>query len=151
MPTTRQTIIPALFYRDTNAALAFLEKAFGFRVHLAVSDGDGRVQHAELLCEGAQVMLGPAGWSDWAKSPDMVGGANTQSVYVGVADVDAHCARARAAGACIVAEPADQFYGDRTYRAADPEGHNWTFAQHLRDVPVAEMNAASGLKVEYRD
>lgn len=67
-----------------------------------------------------------------------------------MADVDAHCARARAAGARIVAEPTDQFYGDRTYRAADPEGHHWVFAQHVRDVPADEMSANSGLKVEYR-
>jgi uncharacterized glyoxalase superfamily protein PhnB len=43
-------------------------------------------------------------------------------------DIDAHCAHARAASATIVTEPATQFYGDRTYRAQDPEGHIWTFA-----------------------
>lgn len=146
----RQTIIPALSYDDPNAAIAFLEAAFGFETHLLVTDGDGRVQHGEVSIDGALVMLGPAGWADWAKSPRSAGGANTQSVHVEVADVDAHCARARAAGARIVAEPTDQFYGDRTYRAADPEGHHWVFAQHVRDVPADEMSANSGLKVEYR-
>lgn len=52
-------------------------------------------------------------------------------------DLDAHCARARAAGAVIAAEPGDQFYGDRTYRAVDPEGHVWTFSRHVRDVTRA--------------
>ena len=62
-------------------------------------------------------------------------------------DIDAHCARARAAGAEIIMEPADQFYGHRTYRARDPGGHVWTFSQVVRDVSAAEMESASGLKV----
>jgi uncharacterized glyoxalase superfamily protein PhnB len=56
-----------------------------------------------------------------------------------VDNVDKHCLRAKKAGAMILDEPADQFYGDRRYSAADPEGHHWYFAQHLRDVPVKEM------------
>jgi uncharacterized glyoxalase superfamily protein PhnB len=63
-------------------------------------------------------------------------------------DIDAHCLRARDAGARIVAEPEDQFYGDRTYRAKDPEGHMWTFGQTLRIVSSEEMAKASGLKFE---
>ena len=42
-------------------------------------------------------------------------------VYVSV-DVDAHYARARAAGATILS---------RRYRAEDLEGHRWTFATRL--------------------
>jgi uncharacterized glyoxalase superfamily protein PhnB len=57
-------------------------------------------------------------------------------------------ARARAAGAGIAAEPSDQFYGDRTYRAVDPEGHVWTFARHVRDVTRAEAEAAIGVRIE---
>jgi uncharacterized glyoxalase superfamily protein PhnB len=71
-------------------------------------------------------------------------------VHVEVSDIDAHCARARAAGAEIIVEPADQFYGHRTYRARDHEGHVWTFAQPVREVSAAEMEAATGLKVRER-
>ena len=55
--------------------------------------------------------------------------------------------RARAAGAHISQEPEDQFYGDRTYRAIDPEGHVWVFTQPVRAVSVAEQEAATGLKI----
>ncbi|BBK39258.1 glyoxalase [Allostella sp. ATCC 35155] len=144
------SVMPALTYDDPNAAITFLEAAFGFQPTLMVTDDAGRVQHAELAAEGGTVMLGPSGWSDWARSPRSAGGANTQTVHVAVADVDAHCARARAAGARIVAEPSDQFYGDRTYRAADPEGHHWNFGQHVRDVSAEDMRKATGLTVEYR-
>ena len=43
-------------------------------------------------------------------------------------DVDAHHARARAAGAIITVPPTDQDHGARVYRAIDPEGHRWIFA-----------------------
>ena len=51
-------------------------------------------------------------------------------------------------GATIVAEPEDQFYGDRTYRAVDPEGHVWTFSQHVRDVGRAEAEEARGVTIK---
>lgn len=72
------------------------------------------------------------------QSPRSVGGANTQSLCVCVDDVDAHCARARAAGAKIVHEPSTQdyagdYWADRTYMAEDTEGHHWWFMQRVRD------------------
>ena len=66
-------------------------------------------------------------------------------------DLDEHCERARAAGATIAAEPADQFYGDRTYRAIDLEGHCWTFSAHVRDVTRAEAEAAIGQPIQATD
>ena len=62
--------------------------------------------------------------------------------------LDAHCARAREAGAVILQEPIDQFYGDRTYRARDPEGHVWTFGQTVRQVSREEAEKASGFKID---
>ena len=67
-------------------------------------------------------------------------GGATQLVYVYVDDVDKHFATAKAAGAGILGEPSDQFYGDRTYGAEDPEGHQWSFAQHVRDVAPEDMH-----------
>jgi len=43
--------------------------------------------------------------------------------------VDKHFERARKAGAKILEEPVDTFYGHRRYGAEDPEGHQWYFAQ----------------------
>jgi uncharacterized glyoxalase superfamily protein PhnB len=60
-------------------------------------------------------------------------------VYVN--DVDEHFERAKAAGAEIAEEPADQKYGDRRYTAKDPEGHHWFFATHVRDVAPEEWGA----------
>jgi uncharacterized glyoxalase superfamily protein PhnB len=65
-------------------------------------------------------------------------------------EIDGHYERANAAGGVIHQEPKDQFYGARTYRVADPEGHVWTFAMHIRDVSVEEMERASGFSVKER-
>jgi uncharacterized glyoxalase superfamily protein PhnB len=83
------------------------------------------------------------------QEPAIGGGVTTQTVHVHLGgDVDAHCAGARAAGATILAEPSDQFYGDRTYRAADLEGHVWSFGQTVRQISHEQAEAANGLKIE---
>lgn len=139
------TFVPALSYRDPKAALDWLAEAFGFELTMAIEgpDNDPSQCHYEMGYGGrGRVMIG-AEWADWTRSPASVDGYNTSSVHVAVArDIDAHCERARGAGARILVEPSDQFYGDRTYRCADPEGHHWTFAMHVRDVTRAEAEAA---------
>ena len=80
------------------------------------------------------------------KSPKSLGGAGTQFMRITLPEgLDAHCEHARAAGARITDEPADQFYGARTYRAMDPEGHIWNFTEEVRVVSTEEMERASGL------
>jgi uncharacterized glyoxalase superfamily protein PhnB len=63
------------------------------------------------------------------RQPKAAGGS-TASLYVIVDDVDAHCARARAAGAEILIEPADQSYGGRDYSCRDLDGHLWSFGTY---------------------
>jgi uncharacterized glyoxalase superfamily protein PhnB len=65
-------------------------------------------------------------------------------------DIDAHCAHARAAGASILMEPETQFYGDRTYRAKDPEGHIWTFGVTVQQMTPEQWDKASGLTTRKR-
>ncbi|MGE3620801.1 MAG: VOC family protein [Acidimicrobiia bacterium] len=148
------TLTPALHYQDPKAAIAWLGTAFGAEVTMAIdAPADDPTQcHYELRFPGGGDVMVGAQWADWARSPASVGGANTQALHVGVdGDVDAHCERARAAGAAIQQEPADQFYGDRTYRAVDPEGHVWTFAAKVREVTRAEAEAALGTRIEATD
>ena len=147
-PFRRPSFGSAVSYRDPWAALDWLEKAFGFERSMVITDKDGRLAHSEMKFGDGYLMVGSE-WADFVASPASVGGKNTQSIHVQLRDgIDAHCDRARAAGAAIVMEPADQFYGDRTYRARDPEGHVWTFAQTVRSVTRDEAERASGLKIE---
>jgi uncharacterized glyoxalase superfamily protein PhnB len=143
----RAALTSALCYRDPKAALKFLEAAFGFELVMLIEDADGALAHSEMKFGDSLVMIGTE-WTEQHRSPASIGGLNTQTVHIHLeGDVDAHCERARAAGAEILMEPADQFYGDRTYRCRDPEGHFWTVGAPVRTVSQEEAEAESGLKV----
>lgn len=150
MARTHPPISAALFYRDAHAAVDWLGKAFGFELDMLIEDETGALVHSQMRYREGVVMVGNE-WSEHHQSPLSTGGRCTQTVHVQVAeDIDAHCERARAAGAEISAEPETQFYGDRTYRARDPEGHIWTFAQTVETVTPEAWDKATGLKTWMR-
>ncbi len=83
-----------------------------------------------------------------SQKPQVYRGKNTQTVHIQITtDIDGHCERARAAGGEILMEPETQFYGDRTYRCRDPEGHIWTVGQTVQTVTREEAETATGLKI----
>lgn len=129
-------VTPYLLYEDTDAMLEWLNEAFGFTESVRMRDENGRTNHAEVKTGDAVIMMGSPGTG--YRNPKNLGGV-TQLTYVYVDDLEAHYEVAKRAGARILREPEDQFYGDRTYAAEDPEGHQWHFAQHVRDVPPEEM------------
>ena len=148
-------VTPSVFYRDPMAALKWLEAAFGFETSLVVVDEAGHVGHAQMTWRGAAITIG----AEW-ESPELLGparmrsplsldGAGSQFIRIGLeGDIEGHCRRAAAAGARITQPPEDQFYGARTYRALDPEGHVWNFEQSLAEVSVEDMEKASGLTIK---
>ena len=137
-------ISPLLFYRDARAALDFLERAFGFETRMVVDDGQGGVIHSESVFLGHVVMVCGPPPGTYA-SPLDLGGRRTGSVHVQLHDgLDGLCERARAGGATIEREPADQPYGDRVFTCLDPEGHSWSFGQTVHSLTPEEMAAATG-------
>ena len=138
-PENMPRVTPNVFYDDLRAALDWLSKAFGFETRSSMAGPDGKIMHAEMQIEDGVIMMGPASGNDAWTTPKALSGAVTQSLYVYVDDVDAHCARARSAGATIVSEPEEMFWGDKTYVAEDLDGHRWTFATHTRDIAPEDM------------
>lgn len=126
-----QVLYPALRYEDAHVAIRWLCEAFGFEKQEVYDGPDGTVAHAQLTLNGAVLMLGSArdGGVYPGRTPKQLGGV-TGSIYVYVADPDAHCARARAAGAGIMLEPYDTDYGSREYAAYDVEGYWWSFGTY---------------------
>lgn len=139
-PEGYSRITPYLLYEDAAAAIQFLTNAFGFSERMRMPNDQGGVAHAELEFAGEVLMLGTPG-TDF-RSPKRSGVDSPAFVHLYVDDLDDHYTRAKEAGAEITREPEDQFYGDRTYGAKDPEGMSWYFAQHVRDVSEEEMKAA---------
>lgn len=124
-----------VYYDDPEAALGWLQAAFGFEIALIVQDADGVIGHIEMAYGDGVITVGHR-WTDFAKTPGDLGGANTQSIKVVLSeDLDAHFARAAAAGARVIQAPEDQAYLQRTYRCADLDGHVWTFATNLPNAP----------------
>ena len=128
-PSTNGHMIPAMRYRDAPAAIAWLCKAFGFEERLVVP-GDGEtIRHAQLTLGNGMIMVGSAQDGEFTSLPAEVGTV-TQSPYIVVHEIDGHYQRAKAAGAEILTEIADQPHGGRLYTARDPEGHVWNFGSY---------------------
>ncbi len=135
-PVDTPRVTPYLLYEDVGRALEWLEAAFGFRERMRIPMPDGSIGHAEMELADGVIMMGYPG-PDYQNPKHL--GHSTSQTYVYVDEVDQHFERARDAGATILEEPTDQFYGDRRYGATDLEGHIWYFAEHVRDVSPEDM------------
>jgi uncharacterized glyoxalase superfamily protein PhnB len=123
-----QQVTPYLLYEDGEAAIEFVTRAFGFReVDRSIGAAGGLHAELELSPGGGRVYLGqpPSGF----QNPSQVG--RTSLVHILVEDAHAHYERAKAAGARIIEEPNDLPFGHRRYGCADPQGHEWYFAQPI--------------------
>jgi uncharacterized glyoxalase superfamily protein PhnB len=107
--SARANVMPCLTYRDAPAAIEFLCRAFGFEKKMVVPGDNNTIAHAELTLGNAMVMLGSVkdtGYGRLVKPPRDLG-FSTQTTYIVVPEADAHCARAKAAGAemCSTSSP----------------------------------------------
>ncbi len=136
-------IVPYLMIDGAAAALEFYKEAFGATERYRLEMPDGSIGHADLLVNGATVYLAdaPNDMEGDAANPGKLGGTSVL-LHQYVDDVDAVVAQAIGAGATLIREPADQFYGDRAAVVADPYGHQWSLHTHVRDVSPEEMAKA---------
>ena len=126
---SHSTVMPALRYRNAQAAIDWLCQVLGFERKVVYPGPNGTVGHAELTLGGGMIMLGSQKDDEHGRrftSPEEVGGVETRSAYVVVPDADAVYARAQAAGATIVTAIRDMEYGSREFAVQDPEGHSWS-------------------------
>ena len=137
MPNQREpssaTMIPVFRYKNATAAIEWLCDTFGFKTHLVIPGEDGTIAHAQLTLGSGMIMLGSVRNDDYSKlfvHPNEIDAAVTQSVYVIVPNIEEHYAQARATGAQIVSEIADQHYGGRLYTCRDLEGYIWNFGSY---------------------
>lgn len=142
--SSRPNIFPALRYQDAPAAIEWLVTAFGFEKQAVFANPDGGIAHAQL-------QIGPAvvGLSSAHRTPGNPWSQVKQGIYVHVDDVDAHHARAAAAGAAIVSPLKDMDYGSREYGARDVDGHLWGFGTYDMDAPLGKP--ALFPELHYRD
>jgi len=132
-------LILSLRYSDAAKAIDWLCDAFGFERQLVVPGEAGAIAHAQLRFGNGMLMLGSGGsheggnespFDQRVQPPANLEDVRPSSIYVIVDDVDAHCTRARAAGAEIIMEPEDVDHGGRSYTCCDLEGNVFTFGTY---------------------
>jgi PhnB protein len=130
IPDGYHSITPYLVVEGAAKLIDFLKQAFDSQETLRMPRPDGGIAHAEVRIGDSALMLADAGREN---------GPRLGSIVLYVNDVDSVYKRAVAAGAASLAEPADQFYGDRMARLQDPAGNLWMIATHKEDVPPQEL------------
>ena len=129
------TLIAHVRYRDLEQAIAWLNRAFGFVEHFRYGEP---ISGAQLRAGNAWIMLKEL--PEEARTPRELG-YGTQSLTIFVDDVEAHCERARSAGAAILEEPHETVYGEFQYVTEDLDGHPWVFSRHARDLSPTDWGA----------
>ena len=138
IPEGYHTVTAYLAVDDAAEAIAYYTKAFGAKERGRMDAPDGKIAHAELEIGDSVVMLSDPFPQASTRTPKELGGTSA-SIFMYVEDVDAVVKQAVEAGATILMEVSDQFWGDRFGTVADPFGHSWSIATHVEDVPPEEM------------
>ena len=130
VPPGYHTVSPYLMVQGVAAFLGFLTEAFDAQITERLESPDGLVMHGEVRIGDSLIMMGEAreGWP-----------AMPSALYLYVDDCDAWFRRAVSAGADVVEEPTDQFYGDRSAGVRDGWGNLWFLATHQEDVSSEEL------------
>jgi len=138
IPKGYTTVTPYLVCRGAEQAIEFYKKAFGAKEKTRMLGPDGKIMHAEITIGNCHIMMGEESAEMGMPSPQSLGGS-ASGVMLYVKNVDALFASAVAAGATVEMPLADQFWGDRYGKIADPFGHKWSLASHIEDMSVKEM------------
>ena len=138
IPDGYHAVTPFLVVSDAARAMEFYKVAFGAKERMRMAGPGGKIVHAEMTIGDAVIMVADE-FPEWGNlSPESLNGSPVRMALY-VEDVDDVASRAVAAGAKVLIPVADQFYGDRSGRLADPFGHLWIVATHIEDVSPGEM------------
>ena len=138
IPDGFRTVTPHLVVRDAAKAIEFYKKAFGAKELFRMPGPAGKLGHAEIQIGDSRLMLADEFPEFGTKSPQALGGSPV-NIFLYVEDADKVFNQAVAAGATVTMPLADQFWGDRYGKFADPFGHQWSVATHVEDVAPEEM------------
>ena len=142
-------IVPYLLVEGAAEAIDFYKAAFDASERFRLEMPEGGIGHAEITIGGGLVFLAdtPDDPAQHGSDPKSLGGSSVL-LHRYVEDVDGSVRQAVEAGATLVREPEDQFYGDRAAMLTDPFGHFWSLHTHIRDVSIDELNAMMESKSE---
>ena len=136
-----EQIFPYLRVRDGNAAIDFYVKAFGAVVDFKLTEPSGKIGHAELLFGPSGTIMLSDEYPEYGihAPPVDISHIRGCAVHLHVDHVDDITQQAVNAGAKLLMEPKNQFYGERTSKILDPFGHEWILGSQVEDVSREEM------------
>jgi PhnB protein len=140
VPEGASAVIPRLFCRDAEAELGFCVSTFAAVALTRRPGADGKTAHALITIGPAMVMI-ESEWPQMANRAPSPDGSSPVVLYVYVENVDDTVTRAKEAGAKVLAEPTNQFWGDRTAWLMDPCNHVWTVATRVEESTEDERKA----------
>jgi PhnB protein len=138
IPDGYHAVTPLLVVSDAARAIQFYKTAFGAKERMRMAGPGGKIAHAEMTIGDSVIMLADE-FPEWGDMGPKADGNSPVRIALYVEDVDEVAKRAVAAGAKLLIPVADQFYGDRSGRLADPFEHLWIIATHKEDVSPGEM------------
>jgi PhnB protein len=138
IPEGYPRITPYLCVDGADKAIQFYTDVFGMKERMRMPAEGGKIGHAELQLGDSVIMLADEHPDMDFRSPRAFGGTPT-TVHMYVDDVDRVVGRAVEAGAKVLREVRDEFYGDRSGQIEDPFGHRWNVSTHVEDVSDEEM------------
>ena len=135
---TNHEVYPYLRVKGAEAAVEFYTKVFGAKERFRLTDPGGKIGHVELDLGNIILMV-----SDEFPEYDCYGPQNPGKtgflIHIHCDDCDELAARALAAGAIMIREAADHFYGERYCTIRDPFGHVWMLGHEIEKVEPEEM------------
>lgn len=134
-PNGMHRVTPQLYYRDVDAAIAWLSENFSFELTEKHCGKKGDCIYAEIKCLDAAVLLAPIERYKDAESPKLAS-VFTMSVHVYVPNIERLNCELELKGVRFIEPLIYQVWGDKTLRVVDCEGHLWTFAEHVKDVSM---------------
>ncbi|MGK6353371.1 VOC family protein [Parapedobacter sp. DT-150] len=137
IPDGVSAVLPMLVCRDVSAEIDFCKTTFNALEVLRRPGPDGKAAHAALAINGAMVLI-ECEWPTLSSRPPQADGSSPVIIYAYVEDADSAIEKAVAAGAKILRPAEDRFWGDRTGRILDPEGHVWTISSRIEETTASE-------------
>ena len=138
-----KSIIPALAVADIEASVRFYSEVLGFDVQFTLPGPDGKLIHASVKRGDSTVMFGQLDPSNPHNQGKLGAGVALYATVVDSEDIDAYFQRVKEAGATVVQEPTDQFWGHRDWGITDPDGYLLFISKETRAVSADTMREAA--------
>ncbi len=132
------TVALSITVKSANDALNFYTRAFGAEELYRMPTPEGGVAHAEFMIGNTRLYISDEDqeWHAYA----MPEGASASCLFaIATDDCDAAFAKAAEAGAEVLSEPTDHFWGMRSAMVRDPYGYRWSLGQVTEELSPEEV------------